>query len=69
MTVGWQDAVVVGLLVAAAIYLAQRLRRLGRRERSAGCGTCLTRPEPAETAQLISIDPPAKAPYGDNTTA
>ena len=66
MNVPWQDAVTVVLVAAAVIYLIWRVRR-GRKR--TGCGACLDCPEPSTPSQLVSIDPPKKGPYGDNTTA
>jgi len=62
MDIGWQDAVTLGLVAAAAIYLVRRLRRLGRRNQRTGCGACLDRPQPSEQSRLIRIDPPQKEP-------
>jgi hypothetical protein len=69
MNVGWQDALTLGLVAAAAVYLLWRLRRVGRGRQPTGCGTCPHCPEPSDRNQLILIDPPKKTPYGDNTTA
>jgi hypothetical protein len=62
MDIGWQDAVTLGLAAAAAIYLARRLRRMGRGERRTGCGACLDRPQPSQQGRLVQIDPPQKKP-------
>ena len=75
MNVGWQDAVTLALVAAAAIYLIRRVPRLGRGRPPTDCGTCANCPEPSEQTRLVSIDPPKnidppkKDPYGDNTTA
>jgi len=62
MDIGGQDAVTLGLVAAAAIYLVQRLRRLGRGEQRAGCGACLDCPQPSQQGHLIRIDLPQTEP-------
>ena len=69
MNIGWQDAVTLALVAAAVIYLIRRLRRLGQGRQRTGCGTCPNCPEPPRQSRPIPIDPPKKAPYGDDTTA
>ena len=69
MNIGWQDAVTLSLVAAAAIYLIRRLRRLGQGRQRTGCGTCPNCPESPHRSEPIPIDPPKKAPYGDDTTA
>jgi hypothetical protein len=60
MNIGWQDAVTLGLVAAAVIYLIRRLRRLGRQR--AGCGTCEDCEQPSKGSQLILIEPPKEDP-------
>jgi hypothetical protein len=66
MSIPWQDTVTLALVAAAVIYLIWRLRR---RRQHTGCDTCPDCPKPPAPSQLISIKPPKKDSYGDNTTA
>jgi hypothetical protein len=61
MNVTWQDAVTLGLVTVAVIYLIRRLRRLGRGQQRTGCGTCPNCRQPPDQTPLISIDPPKKS--------
>lgn len=69
MNFGWQDAVALGVAVAAAIYVIRRLRRLGRGKQRPGCGGCADCPDSSGRPPLVSIAPPQKDGYGDKTTA
>lgn len=69
MNIGWQELVAFALVVAAAIYLTRRLWRVARGKQPTGCGTCPSCPAASNSEQLISIDPPPKSNYGDNTIA
>ncbi len=60
MNFDWQTAVTIGLVVAAALYVVRRLRRLGGGKQRAGCGACGPCPTKADQKQVISIDPPPK---------
>jgi hypothetical protein len=61
MNVGWQDAVTLGLVVAAVIYTIRRLRGLRRGGQPTDCRTCADRPEASARNRLVSLDPPKKA--------
>jgi hypothetical protein len=60
MEIGWQDAVTLGLVAAAAIYLVRRLRHLGHGQQRTGCGACLDYPQPSPRGHLVQIDPPKR---------
>ena len=60
MNFDWQDAITLGLVVAAAIYVIRRLRRVGRGKQPTGCGTCPDCPTSSDQQELISIDPAPK---------
>ena len=62
MSIGWQDAVTLGLVATAATYLLRRLRRLARGEQRTGCGACPDCPQPPEQGRLVQIDPPEDGP-------
>ena len=62
MDIGWQDAVTLGLVAAAAIYLVRRLRRLGWGEQRTGCGARPDCPKHSEQSRLVWIDPPEDGP-------
>ena len=59
MNVDWQNAITVGLVAAAAVYVIRRLWYVGRGRQTGGCGTCSDCPAP-DRDTLISIDPPPK---------
>ena len=69
MTPDWQDLLTFGLIIAAAVYVVRRLRRLLGGRQQTGCGTCANCPASGGRNKLISIQPPAEERYGDDTTA
>lgn len=59
MNVGWQDAITLALVAAAAIYVLRRLWRAGRGKRF-GCGPCPSCHGPSDQGKLISIETPKR---------
>ena len=58
MNIDWQDAVSLGLVVVAAIYVAVRLWRVCSGKARTGRGTCPNCSGTANRKQLVSIDRP-----------
>ena len=61
MTFHWQDAIALGAVVAAAVYLLRHVRRTGTRKKPTGCGSCADCPAQSSREPLVSIDPRAKS--------
>ena len=40
MTVTWQDAIALGAVLAAVVYVLWHVRRTGTRKKPTGCGSC-----------------------------
>ena len=53
-----QNLAVLGVIVAAAIYVVRRVFRMGRSKRLGTCGACGQCPTATSKKQLISLDPP-----------
>jgi hypothetical protein len=67
MTIGWQDALVLAVVAAAAGYVLLRVWRAIRGRKSASCGGCGTCSSTQATAglprpkTLVQIDPPQRS--------
>jgi len=58
MNDAWQNAVAIGLVLAAAIFVLHRLWRASRGKHISPCRACEDCPAAPERKELISIDPP-----------
>lgn len=61
---GWQDAVAIGVVLGASLYLISLVWRGVAGEKSAGCGTACGKCSAGggrAPAQVVSIGPPAAA--------
>jgi hypothetical protein len=62
MAVDWQEVAAAAIVLAALLYLAQRLCAILTRRRAAGCGSCAACPgDPVATPpQIVEIAPLGK---------
>jgi len=55
----------LGLVLAAAVYVASYLVRAGRRRKSLGCSACTDCATPAQRQPLVRIEPTEKQSGGN----
>ncbi len=67
MSVFWQNVLVLGMVIAAAIYVARRVRRWATSKKPTGCWSCGGCPRKRSEAELISIDPLASTSTVEDT--
>jgi hypothetical protein len=61
MTISWQDALILGLVAAAMIFVVRRVWRVGSGKHRPGCGSCPKCAERCGHQRPISIDPRQKS--------
>ena len=60
MTFAWQDAIALGAVLAAVVYVLRHVRRTGTRKKPTGCGSCADCRVQPRRGPLVSIDPRGK---------